>query len=170
MNYMPSIHQTNSREPTIVDLRRRRQGASVGVIIERAAHLPPAERHLLLAAYRDRKSMVELAGLLGARPRELRRRCKSLARRVLDPVFEYVAEHRATWGPTRRSVGMALFVQGLSMRRAMAHLNLTQYMVRRHRDAICAMASGAEEQARRAARCERVLLRGAQAPRVEGAP
>jgi DNA-directed RNA polymerase specialized sigma24 family protein len=52
------------------------------------------------------------------------------------PEYQYVASRLESLAATRRRVGEACFLHGLSIREASRTLGLTYYVVRRHRQAI----------------------------------
>lgn len=86
--------------------------------------------------------------------RALRSRVRRVVRRMLTPEYQAVARWFAieklnagracgvsgAIGALRRRVGASCFLQGLSIREAARELGLSLHTVRRHRDAIAAMA------------------------------
>ncbi|HED54591.1 MAG TPA: hypothetical protein ENJ00_10390 [Phycisphaerales bacterium] len=121
------------------DLRRKRSRAMVEVLRERARYLPETDRALIEAVFADGTPVTKLAGVIGEDPRKLRRRIRRVTGRLLDPRFRFVAERQSSWRPTRRKVGQACVLDGLSIRKASARLQLSFYTVRRHKEAIEAM-------------------------------
>ena len=121
------------------DLRRKRSRAMVEALRERARYLPETDRALIEAVFADGTPVSKLAGVIGEEPRKLRRRIRRLTGRLLDPRFRFVAERHANWRPTRRKVGQACVLGGLSIRKASERLQLSFYTVRHHKEAIDAM-------------------------------
>jgi hypothetical protein len=137
---------TDRRGRDRLDLRRRQTKSLARHILERAAILAPAERHLLEATFHDGLSCALLAAQLGREPRGLRREVRALTRRVLDPRFAFVAALAPRWRPTRRRVAEAVFLRGLSLRKAARELGMSLYSVRLHRDAVQSVFEGARDQ------------------------
>ncbi len=123
------------------DLRRRTQRDLAERVLIRSEWLMPDERALLAAVYRDGATTVELAALSGMSPKSVRTRVKRLVARVLSPGFEFVMRRRDSWPAERRRVATAFFLQGRSQRDAARFLRLTLHEVRRHIDAVRALAS-----------------------------
>ncbi|MCW5774943.1 MAG: hypothetical protein KIS87_00665 [Phycisphaeraceae bacterium] len=128
-----------------LDLRRKRRRDQAEVALERARHLPPEDRVLVEAVFRDGRPVAELAALVAgetgatdraARARGLRRRIRRLTARILSHEYAFVAEQLADWSPTRRRVATACVLHGRSIRDAAAELRLSLHTVRRHRAAI----------------------------------
>lgn len=132
------------------DLRRRHARRVVEQLVAAAAALPDPERILIQTAYADGRPVTEIAKLRGEDPRSLRRRIRTLVRRVLTPEFAYVALHRAAWPRTRRRVGELCVLEGRSLREAAEVLDVSLHAVRRHRDTIIALAEAGAGRARRA--------------------
>lgn len=135
-----------------VDLRRAHRRGHVETMITRAesAPIPPEELSLLRAAYVDGRTAIEIASIAlaasaSAPPtrapssRAVRRRLRTIARRVTSPLFLFVLRHRDTWPPARRKVANACVLQGLSLRETARMLGLSLYNVRRHHGAILAL-------------------------------
>lgn len=114
------------------DLRRRSRRDLVDRLLERATCLPAGDLALLRAAYHDGRTALELATLLGADARGLRRRIRRLTDRVLSQQFLFVLRHRESWPTTRRKVATACILHGWSQREASRELGLSLYAVRRH--------------------------------------
>lgn len=128
-----------------LDLRRKRRGEQAQVALERARHLPPQDRVLVEAVFRDGRPVAELAALIAADAgdadrvtsvRGLRRRIRRLTARLLSREYAFVAEQLPDWSPTRRRVATACILHGRSIRDAAAELRLSLHTVRRHRAAI----------------------------------
>lgn len=73
------------------DLRRRHARSMVEQLVELTAALPDPDRALMLAVYRDGRTVTDLAPLLGEPPPAIRRRVRALVKRVMSPPFRYVA-------------------------------------------------------------------------------
>lgn len=125
-----------------VDLRRRRTRQAAQTLAERACLLPPDDRALIEAVFRDGHAVAHLAALIAgqadraARARTLRRRIRRLTARLLSREYAFVAEQLPDWSPTRRRVATACILHGRSIRDAAAELRLSLHTVRRHRAAI----------------------------------
>lgn len=124
------------------------------VIVDRARHLPEAERELLMMIFGQGVSVAELVRQREADPaqryaraRTLRKRVHALVTRVLDPRFAYVAQHAGAWPARQRDTARACILRGLSMRKAARELNLSLHSVRRYIDAV---RIGSEEHRRTA--------------------
>ncbi|MFN0010375.1 MAG: hypothetical protein ACKVS8_01895 [Phycisphaerales bacterium] len=123
-----------------VTLKRARARAFAERAAQRAAHLPEAERLLVLAICQQGQSATHLAALMGKPSRTIRRRIRNLLRRVMTPEFALVVASRQDWAPTMRDVATACIINGRSLTAAARDLSLSYHIVRRHRDAIVAMA------------------------------
>ena len=135
------------------DLRRKRRRAFADRMLERAIHLQAPDRTLIEASFRDSLRVVELAALIHSRAptdtqvRAMRRRIRTLVRRLLHPRFDFVvcalanAEGipRAPWSPLRARVAREFFLQGRTMRAIAVDARQSFYLVRRHRDAVEAL-------------------------------
>ncbi|MCL4740804.1 MAG: hypothetical protein KJZ54_01220 [Phycisphaerales bacterium] len=128
-----------------LDLRRKRRCDQAAVALDRARHLPPQDRVLVEAVFRDGRPVAELAALIAADAgdaaratsvRGLRRRVRRLTARLLSREYAFVAEQLPDWSPTRRRVATACILHGRSIRDAAAELRLSLHTVRRHRAAI----------------------------------
>ncbi len=128
-----------------VDLRRRRTRQAAQTLAERACLLPPDDRALIEAVFRDGHPVAHLAALIAgqadnaeraAHARTLRRRIRRLTARLLSREYAFVAEQLPDWSPTRRRVATACILHGRSIRDAAAELRLSLHTVRRHRAAI----------------------------------
>lgn len=121
------------------DLRRRRRRDLVERLVDRAQWLPAEDRTLVESVYQDGRTVSDLASLLGANPRTLRRRLRRLTRRLLSPQFVFVVAHRDRWPSTRRRVAEACVLHGRSLRETARELRLSLHCVRRHHDAVTAL-------------------------------
>ena len=128
-----------------LDLRRKRRRDQAEITLDRARHLPPEDRVLIEAVFRDGRPVAELAALISgdagesdrtAHARGLRRRIRRLTARLLSREFAFVAEQLSDWSPTRRRVATACILHGRSIRDAAAELRVSLHTVRRHRAAI----------------------------------
>lgn len=140
------VERTAARRPGL-DLRRGVQRGLAEALVERAALLPAPDRYLIEGVFRDGRTIAELAALWGEdpepgqTPRALRRRLHRLVARLRSPAFVLVAEQQERWeGPMAR-VGAACVLRGRSMREAAGELGMSIHTVRRHLDAIMALAS-----------------------------
>jgi transposase len=129
--------------------RGPRPGARLGPmevdrLLMRADHLVQEERALIRALYMDGRSSREVAELIGADPRSVRRRARRIAMRVLSPEFTFVLRQREQWGPTRRRIATVVVLQGKSMRQAAAMLELSLHTVRHHFHAVAALFEAAQ--------------------------
>ncbi len=138
----PPSHPRPGVLATPAALRRAGARALAERAVQRAAHLPEAERQLVLAVCQRGQKATEVAALTGRHPRAVRRQLVRLLRRVNTPEFALVVGHGEAWSATMRSVGQACFVRGLSLSAAAKSLSLTYHAVRRQRDAVCALARG----------------------------
>lgn len=118
------------------DLRRRRRRDHTARLVERAVWLPPRDRALIEAVFHHGRTVTDLAKLTGDSPRSLRRHVRQLAARLVSPRFLFVVHHRDLWTASRRRVGTACFIEGLSLRAAAGQLGMSLHTVRRHTDAI----------------------------------
>ncbi len=125
------------------DLRRRRQGAWVDRVLDRAEWLPADERTLIESVFRDGRTAVEVAHLTREDPRAVRRRVRRAVDRAMSDRLAFVVRARGSWSPTRRRVADLTVIEGVSMRAASERLGLSYHTVRRHREAIEALYSAA---------------------------
>ena len=140
---MEPIRTVNRPLSAAVTLKRASARAFAERAAQRANHLDEPERQLLLAVCQRGQKATEIAALVGENVRRTRRRIRGLLRRVMSREFALVVAQREAWGTTMRAVGDACIVRGHSLNRAAATLGLTYHAVRRHRDAIVAMANAA---------------------------
>lgn len=129
------------------------------LLVERSAWLPPIDRALVEAVFGEglsvaayvRRSVdrgtpvVPAAGdpdAVGAESlcRSARRRLQRIVQRLTSDRFAFVVARRNTWSATRRRVAMACGVHGLSLREAARHLGVSLHTVRRHMQAVDALA------------------------------
>ncbi len=140
------------------DRRKRPDQAQIDAILRRARWLDPDDAALLRAVYEQARPVAEIARLLDVDPRSVRRRVRILSERVLHPRFLVAARvvrpdadlrrlvpepDPAAWPPNRRRVAEAMVIRGLNMRDASIALGLSLHTVRRHIDAIHALADAA---------------------------
>ncbi len=119
------------------DLRRRRQGEMVHLILLRAQELAPEDAALLRSVYADSLPVSRVAALIRSRGTDvrtstLRRRLKSLTTRVLSPRFVFVMRHRRDWPPPMRRVAASCLLQGRTLRQAAADLRMSRHNVHGH--------------------------------------
>ena len=114
---------------------------SAEMILGRCAALPKADQAFIRAVYLHQQSTEEVARVQGTSGRSVRRRLKAILQRACSREFVYVLGHRHEWPEERRRIGTAIFVQGLTTRRAAADLGLSYHQVRREKDAIAALCA-----------------------------
>lgn len=119
-----------------VDGEGRRRRESTERLVERAAHLPPPDRLLMEAVYRDGRSAREIAALLGARARSVSERVRRLAERLHSPEYGFVAARSGAWAPLRRRIAVGLVLHGRSERSVARELGVSLHTVRRHHEAV----------------------------------
>ena len=149
----------------VIDFRRHAGRDVAALLCERAAYLVPADRTLVEGVFRDGHTLFELARLLPPADapgvpratvelvaRRLARHLKSVIRRVMSPLFAFVAARvdraRAVgdsdaWPLERRRIAEAIVLHGLSVRDTAALLATNTHRVREHRRAVEAMFAGA---------------------------
>ncbi|GJQ29145.1 MAG: hypothetical protein HBSAPP03_10290 [Phycisphaerae bacterium] len=125
------------------DHRVRLRAQVADLVRERCEGLPPDDAALLRAIFIAGQTKVEIARLSGKPIHIVRARVKTLIRRVTSREFVYVLRARRGWTATRRSVGEACFLHGLSTKAAAGVLRLSPHQVRRHREAIAALCAEA---------------------------
>ncbi len=170
MDRLPGVDGRSEGGPArVTDLRRRRREESAEEIVRSAQYLPSGERVLIESVFRDGRRVSDMArliagpgrptegqgdGMTGCRARALRARVRRLVRRMLTPEYRAVARWmaieklspgaaggaRGLGGALRRRVAVACFLHGLPIREAARELGLSLHTVRRHRDAVAAMA------------------------------
>ncbi len=128
---------------TAADLRRQRKREMIESIVARAEHLPAGDRELLYLLFRDGKKVTDVAALLGADVRRVRRRVKRLIRLVHSPAFAYVALAAEEWPETRRRVAREVFLFGHTLRDAARTLGVSLHLVRKHAEAVRAIVEAA---------------------------
>lgn len=121
------------------DLRRRRHRDAVESVVSRAGWLRTDERGMVNAIFERGQSTVELAGMIGVRPREVRRRMHRIVKRTQDPLFVFVALNRAAWPDGMRRVATACVLHGRPLREAAHELGMSYHEVRRDRAAVEAL-------------------------------
>ncbi len=131
-----------------IDLRRKRNSELVNRIIRRADWLDAPDRELILAYFDRGLSAARISAINGSDPRNIRRRVRRLIARLNDPRVAYVVAHSGGWGRSRCSVARELFLRGRSMRETSQKLGISLHSVRKHRDAIEAMALAEQEKQR----------------------
>lgn len=129
-----------------LDLRRKATHALSTRVVERAHWLSPKDCELVLAYFERGMHASEIGTLLGYEPKYVRRRLKQLVFRLEDPRCAYVVTHRNAWTPKRRAIAEDLFIRGRSMREVSKAHNMSLHTIRKHRDAIEAMAQASLEE------------------------
>ena len=81
------------------DLRRRRRGAWVDRVLDRAEWLPASERSLVESVFRDGRTAVEIAHLTREDPRSIRRRVRRAVDRAMSGRLAFVMRTRGEWTP-----------------------------------------------------------------------
>lgn len=127
------------------DRRRRHSRDLADEVLRRAPSLPDCDAALLRAVYADHADLSELAALTRTNVRALRRRLSQLVHRAMSDEFAFVAQRARTWPDTRRRVAEAVFLGGLSYRRAGDELGLSLHCVRQHCATIAAMCENAKQ-------------------------
>lgn len=123
------------------DLRRHRRRQLIQALLDRAQHLPDADRDLLEAVYRDGASLSHLArmaALVGDAnkdpaplARTLRRRLRAIVARLHDPRTLVYLEHGGDWPRQRRRVAGACLLAGLTQRQASMTLGISLHEIRK---------------------------------------
>lgn len=125
------------------DLRRRRRRELIDELVERAEWLPPGDRWLIDAVYREGRRVAEVAAILDQSPRILRRRVRAILRRVRSGRFAFVAVQSRAWPALKRRVARACYIEGKSQRAVAGELRVTLHAVRRQCQAIEALYEAA---------------------------
>ncbi len=135
---------------TEYDLRRRGDLARAAeVLLARADLLREDEAALIRSVFGRGMTLSELARAAGRRPHTIGARVRRIAARMDTPAFAFVAGHRETWPRPMRAVATACILEGRTVREAAAHLKMSVAAVRRHRDAVLALAASAAASPRR---------------------
>ncbi len=131
-----------------LDLRRKQSRSLSTRVIRRAHWLDPYDREIALAYFDRGMKGADIGALLNIDPRHVRKRIKQIVLLLEDPRCAYVVAHRNAWSSRRRMIAEDLFVKGRSMREVSESRGISLHAVRKHRDAIDAMASASLEQGR----------------------
>lgn len=134
--------QTRLDDATL-DMRRKRRRALVTRVLDAADHLPADERQLLVAIYGRGMAVSEVAAMLGAPERQLRRRVRALVRRVCDPSFDAAVRLSPELPRQLRQVARLKAIEGLPMRQIAQRLGVSYHTVRKHYDAFRALIEAA---------------------------
>lgn len=126
-----------------LDMRRKRRRAMVTRVLDAADHLPAEERQLLVAIYGRGMAVSEVAVMLGAPERRLRRRVRALVRRVCDPNFDAAVRLSPELPRQFRQVARLKAIEGLPMRLIAQRLGVSYHTVRKHYDAFRALIEAA---------------------------
>lgn len=127
-----------------VDLRRRFDRKQAEQIVAKAMFLAPSDRALVLAVFRDHVTVEALARAAGTSAPRMRRRLRSLVRRLLSWRFEWALRARHQWAPARRRVAEACYFQGLTQRQIARRFQISLYAVRSHLAALRALEEVAQ--------------------------
>lgn len=130
-------------EPTR-DLRTAGLRREADAILRRAGRLLAEDRVLLGMVFGDGRSAASVARLMGMSGKRVRARVRRLLARIDSPLFRYVMENAERWPEAQRVVGIALFVEGRSIRGAACHLGMSYYTVRRLGMAVRAALASAQ--------------------------
>lgn len=103
-------------------------------------HLPPADRALAKAAWRDGRPIREVAAMLEVSPATLARRLARLARRLETPEYAFTVLRANDLEPRLRAIAELRVLEGLSQRACALRLGLSDHAVRRACLSITAMA------------------------------
>lgn len=125
------------------DQRLKGRARLADVVGDRCDALPPEDAALLRAVFVLGQPMTQVSRLTGRPLHQIRTRVRRLVRRVMSREYVLVVRARRGWTATRRSVGEACFLRGLSAKDAARELGLSPHRVRRHREAIVALAETA---------------------------
>jgi DNA-directed RNA polymerase specialized sigma24 family protein len=126
------IVENLSASPASIDLRRARRREAIDQIVESSRVLPDAERALVQAVYRDGRTAVELAALMRESPQRVRRRLKSIVKRLANPRLAFVVAASDAWPERRRRIARAVYIEGRSIRQIAREQEVSLYAVRRH--------------------------------------
>lgn len=129
----------SAANPANLDHRRAVARQAAERILARTEFLPPEEQRLLEAVYAQGLTIRRVAELAGIHPRVMSRRIRRIVARSLSVEFTFVAARQRSWRGTRRAVGRACVLHGLSQREAAEHLGLSLHAVRRQCQAIKGM-------------------------------
>ena len=135
-----------------LDLRRKTSRDRSARIIRRAHWLSPEDREIVLAYFERDMCASEIGQLLKVDPKYVRRQLKQIVHRLEDPRCAYVVANRNAWTPKRRAIAEDLFLRGRSMRDVSKTHKTSLHMIRKHRDAIDAMAHADQQQYQRPTR------------------
>jgi DNA-directed RNA polymerase specialized sigma24 family protein len=105
-----------------------------------AEWLPPTDRALIVAMYKDGLSGVAIARLRGEPVEVVRRRLARVIKRMNTPVFALVAVQSSAWPRARAEAARLCVLEGLSIRAAAERAGITAHQVRREIITVRAMA------------------------------
>lgn len=128
-----------------LDFRRRREGELSTMVVRRAHWLRGRDREIAISFFQRGMHATEIASMMRMNARHVRKRIKQIVLRLRDPRCAYVVAHASGWSPRRRQIGEDLYIHGHSMRRISEQRGLSLHAVRKHRDAIDAMAMAAQQ-------------------------
>lgn len=119
------------RGPELAAQRRRLDGRDhVERLLNLASVLPESDRLLLEAIYRDGRSCVSLARLMGVPVRPLRGRVRRLTTRLASPLFRFVVAKRGSWPASRRRIATVRYIHGRSINGTASELGIPRHAVR----------------------------------------
>ncbi|MBX3363377.1 MAG: hypothetical protein KF866_01320 [Phycisphaeraceae bacterium] len=130
-----------------IDRRRCLQRDHAETLLRRAEYLPEHDRLILVAALHDGRSSAEIACLAQSHPSSIRRRLRTLLKRLGSPRFIFVMRQHEHWPPVRRRIAVACELHGLSSRQAAGALGISLHIVRRHRLVIDALFEHSRKEA-----------------------
>ena len=135
-----------------VDLRRRRDADLSRRIARRAHWLDKHDREITLAYFERGLTASQISEMSNEDARHIRKRLREIVLRLEDPRCAYVVANRNAWTPKRRAIAEDLFLRGRSMRDVSKTHKTSLHMIRKHRDAIDAMAQADQQQYQRPTR------------------
>lgn len=109
---------------------RRRRGPER--VLRLAAYLPPGDRVLVEAVYRDGRSLADLARLADRPPAALARRLASVLRRLRSPLFAFVAIRGEALPSDTRAVARRRFIEGRTLTETCRLTHQPLHRVRQH--------------------------------------
>lgn len=123
------------------DLRARTSGVAAEILCARAEHLPPPDRDLIWAVFRQGLSLAKLESASGTSTRRLSRRLRAIVDRINSPCFALVISRSHTWEARLAKVARSIYVEGRTLRATELHLRLSYGQVRAARAVIQTLAA-----------------------------
>lgn len=99
-------------------------------VLDRSEWLDQADRALVAQVIGNGARTGDLARIAGVSPRTIQRRIAKLIDRLLDPEVVHVLREHQRWPAPTRSVALAVWVRGRTLRQAAAELRLSLHQVR----------------------------------------